>query len=78
MTLEKHTLGKTALDGTLRAIAENDSFTTRSLFQADFIFSNNPLQFGKTWFISSSLFLLAFSRCSGYNRSLKGRRESGI
>jgi hypothetical protein len=36
------------------------------------------LQFGKTWFITSSLFLLAFSRCSGYNRSLKGRKESGI
>jgi hypothetical protein len=56
-----------------RTLSQLDTFFKLILF-----FSNNPLQFGKTWFISSSLFLLAFSRCSGYNRSLKGRRESGI
>jgi hypothetical protein len=33
------------------------------------------LQFGKTWFISLSLFLLAFSRCSDYNRHLERAKK---
>jgi hypothetical protein len=40
-------------------------------FKLILFFSNIPLHFGKTWFISCSLFLLEFSRCSVYNHSLE-------
>lgn len=59
----------TALCGRLRQMTLSQ---VNAFFKLILFFSNNPLQFGKTWFISLSLFLLAFSRCSGYNRRLEG------
>jgi hypothetical protein len=42
-----------------------------AFFKLILVFSNKPLQFGETWFISFSLFLLALSRCSGFNQHLE-------
>ena len=47
-----------------------------SFFKLILFFSNIPLHFRKTWFISFSLFLLAFSRCSVYNHSLERVKKS--
>jgi hypothetical protein len=39
--------GKTALDGALRTKGRNDFFTSRFVFQADFIFFKHSLAFRK-------------------------------
>jgi hypothetical protein len=56
-----------------KTLSQVDTFFKLILF-----FLNIPLQFRKTWFISFSLFLLAFSRCSRYNRLVQRVENPGI